>query len=157
MRHVRWVNFYPPTDGNGPRRWATTSWNRRQWADDHAGLGRLACVRVEFCDGHGLSDADQRTMVAEAAEAVLIDENARLREAKKAAARVADARSIENVELRAENERLRGIIAASANRGRNAVVPLVFLGWDLAKRTSRIGVKMKRRRTATRYGGLHHF
>lgn len=60
MKHVRWVNFYPPTDGNGPSQWATTSWKTREWADKHAARGRLACVRVEFEDGDGLSESDQR-------------------------------------------------------------------------------------------------
>lgn len=61
MKHVRWVNFYPPSDGN-MRMWDTTSWITRDLADQYSRKGRLACVRVEFSDGDGLSEADQRTM-----------------------------------------------------------------------------------------------
>lgn len=60
-KRVRWVNFYPPSDGNFDQ-WQTTSWITRVLADKNKQRGRLACVKVEFVDGDGLSDADQRTM-----------------------------------------------------------------------------------------------
>lgn len=62
MKHVRWVNFYPPARTDNVDPWRTTSWFTRELADENARRGRLACVRVEFSDGDGLSESDQRTM-----------------------------------------------------------------------------------------------
>ena len=63
MKHTRWVNFYPPSEvANAKHPWRTTSWVTREIADEQAEPGRLACVMVEFADGDGLSEADQRTM-----------------------------------------------------------------------------------------------
>lgn len=65
MKHTRWVNFYPPCEGESPRfPWRTTSWFTRELADKNAKRGRLACIKVEFTAGDGLSEADQRTMAA---------------------------------------------------------------------------------------------
>ncbi len=65
MKQVRWVNFYPPSERhNDAYPWRTTSWITREIADQNAKRGRLACVRVEFRDGDGLSEADQRTMAS---------------------------------------------------------------------------------------------
>jgi hypothetical protein len=64
MKRERWVNFYPPTDFNGPANWATTSWVTRDLADENAKRGRLACIEVRFRDGDGLSEADQRTVAS---------------------------------------------------------------------------------------------
>ncbi len=62
MKHVRWVNFYPPARIDSVEPWRTTSWFTRDLADENAERGRLACVRVEFSNGDGLSEQDQRTM-----------------------------------------------------------------------------------------------
>lgn len=65
MKRIRWVNFYPPAElygRNGMHPWRTTSWFTRELADENAERGRLACVKVEFSDGDGLSETDQRTM-----------------------------------------------------------------------------------------------
>lgn len=65
MKHIRWVNFYPPAELYGMHPWRTTSWFTRELADEKAKRGRLACVKVEFSDGDGLSEADQRTMATQ--------------------------------------------------------------------------------------------
>lgn len=53
--HIRWVNFYPPCDGESLSfPWRTTSWISRELADRNAKPGRIACVMVEFDDGAGL-------------------------------------------------------------------------------------------------------
>lgn len=64
MKHTRYVNFYPPCDADEhtTHPWRTTSWVTRALADRNARRGRLACVCIEFEDGDGLSNADQRTM-----------------------------------------------------------------------------------------------
>lgn len=56
MKYVRWVNFYPPTDGNGPESWNTTSWISYCLAEKYAKLGRIACIRVEFETGEGIQN-----------------------------------------------------------------------------------------------------
>lgn len=59
---MRWVNFYPPCDSTaGAHPWRTTSWFSRADAERHARPGRIACVKVEFNEGDGLSDKETRT------------------------------------------------------------------------------------------------
>lgn len=59
---TRWVNFYPPAPLGGEHPWRTTSWFTREDADRFARPGRIACVRVEFENGDGLSLDDARRM-----------------------------------------------------------------------------------------------
>jgi hypothetical protein len=50
MRHLRWVNFYPPCDPQrDPHPWRTTSWKTEEDAKRHLLPGALCPpVRVVF-------------------------------------------------------------------------------------------------------------
>jgi hypothetical protein len=50
-----WVNVYYPVIGS-----LGSAYGSRGLADQMAGRGRIACVKVQFDNGEGMKDADEQ-------------------------------------------------------------------------------------------------